>query len=566
VLAYLDQVAFSFLMALYSLFGVSDIPKEPSPDWTVVERWAEQPGRTYRLVLESTVVPEKCARNPELKYLIFPQVYFSQQEVYVDDRLLFTNSLSSKWNLTNSFDRAILRCDQVANAKKIRFVGESYVIFFASIGIYPYFADGFPKGQFFFHEINLVAGGICLLLGILGVILMWGLESRSTIFYFFLQELFFFIFMYSYAGGLVIEMPISVQHGFIFLGFSSGFFLFMSQGLEILQKKYVRAVVLCILFLISAFGYGYRNIIQSGIEILAAVYLTSITYIFFQKSRMRTMSVESFVYLLVVIFGAKDVYVSYFTRTGASHLSFLVMIVSVANFLKVIERINFKKSEAFNLGVKLNAERAVLSKINSINEQYREILHDLKSPISAMNFMLRGSSFTAEGLGQIVTRVSDILVRIEDSGYKKTFGWYSIPFCKDSIFQVLVEKNLGDLGEIRERFGAGTKAIDVYIDPVDFKVVIAELLDNSTKAGSTNFIFEVYADSVDEVKICYFDNGKGLSIKQLEASDGRGISQTGSGMGLYGVKNKIESWRGEFKIVDTQKGFRCEITITARLD
>ncbi len=98
------------------------------------------------------------------------------------------------------------------------------------------------------------------------------------------------------------------------------------------------------------------------------------------------------------------------------------------------------------------------------------------------------------------------------------------------------------------------KPFPLHFNPIEFGMVLENLISNSKKARASNITFQSsFKANVLIIKVC--DDGRGLdrSIAEKERIFERGFTRTsGSGIGLYFCKNRIESIGGEIKLSEKQ--------------
>lgn len=102
--------------------------------------------------------------------------------------------------------------------------------------------------------------------------------------------------------------------------------------------------------------------------------------------------------------------------------------------------------------------------------------------------------------------------------------------------------------------------------PQNIAVVLENILSNSQKAHATSLIFRMYEDK-DYYYIDAVDNGndnKWRTVSDLNSlfEFGKGYTQTGSGVGLYHIKDIIESMHGTVSINNKNAmGFELDMRI-----
>ena len=108
-------------------------------------------------------------------------------------------------------------------------------------------------------------------------------------------------------------------------------------------------------------------------------------------------------------------------------------------------------------------------------------------------------------------------------------------------------------------------SINLKFIPLKIMTMIDNILSN-TKKATKGVLLPTLTISVRQEKsktiITFEDNGKGLSekIENIESIFEKGVTTThGAGLGLYQVKNTIESLGGNVTATGLEKGFRLEV-------
>ncbi|HEN8707178.1 TPA: sensor histidine kinase [Pseudomonas putida] len=98
------------------------------------------------------------------------------------------------------------------------------------------------------------------------------------------------------------------------------------------------------------------------------------------------------------------------------------------------------------------------------------------------------------------------------------------------------------------------KGFKLKFSPIEISIIIDNLIDNASKAGAGFVKFTITQDDSNSVKILVSDNGDGISedIHPPERIFEKGITTTtGSGLGLYHVKQLLESMQGSISLQST---------------
>lgn len=551
----MEAIAFNFLMIISNILNVTDIPKNSDANWEVVKRWEKQVGGSYLLELKGD--SSKICNS--VGYLIFPQVYMGKISIYADDYMVFTNLVRGKWDLMTTLNREIVPCRYFNNSEKIRLTIESQTKYFSSIYRYPYLSPKFPIDQFLYKDLYLVSSVFCLFFGIVGFLLFRQLKSNSRSIVFLVYNLAFALLMLCHIGGTV-GLDVSIAHVgvMVSLNIALVYFSIFSLGKE--KNGYIHLIMIALSATLLVLCYERPNLTQSIIVIFTPIAIVS-TFIVFIYILKKGTTLDKWLYLAILIFVCKDCYMSQAVREGFLYLSMIVVLISITGVVRVMEQVSAKSLEVKNIEIRLRNERKVIEKISSINDVHREIIHDLRSPLTALEFNL--SKFNNEPIVlEVVSRLKAILSRINSEGIKKNFDWYSHNALEKMTHKIINEKavNIGTTHSFdRDR------SCEIYLDPLDFEICLSELLDNAIKYSidveKINIRFEDYADEFSVVVW----NSAMLSNEKIGQIGERGISDEGSGLGLSGVRKKMQSMGGGLTISSSSEFLEVSMKFRKRL-
>ncbi|VEI69242.1 osmolarity sensor protein [Serratia fonticola] len=100
----------------------------------------------------------------------------------------------------------------------------------------------------------------------------------------------------------------------------------------------------------------------------------------------------------------------------------------------------------------------------------------------------------------------------------------------------------------------------VKFKPIDIAIIFDNLASNSSRAQAKNFIVELSLHSENKMEVLVYDDGCGLSteVTPSVAIFEKGVTTTtGSGLGLYHVKQTIEKINGTIEIFNSDKKGFC---------
>lgn len=98
------------------------------------------------------------------------------------------------------------------------------------------------------------------------------------------------------------------------------------------------------------------------------------------------------------------------------------------------------------------------------------------------------------------------------------------------------------------------KNFKLKFSPIEISIIIDNLIDNASKAGASFVKFSLSQEDNNSIKILVQDNGDGVSeeIQPPERIFEKGITTTtGSGLGLYHVRQLLESMQGSISLHST---------------
>ncbi len=107
------------------------------------------------------------------------------------------------------------------------------------------------------------------------------------------------------------------------------------------------------------------------------------------------------------------------------------------------------------------------------------------------------------------------------------------------------------------------KGFKLKFSPIEISIIIENLIDNAYKAGAGLIRFVLSQDDSRSVRITVRDNGEGIpvEVQPAERIFEKGVTTTtGSGLGLYHVRQLVESIQGSISLSETSS-LGCEFLI-----
>jgi signal transduction histidine kinase len=179
--------------------------------------------------------------------------------------------------------------------------------------------------------------------------------------------------------------------------------------------------------------------------------------------------------------------------------------------------------------------------------ELRQLIHDLQSPISAIQACLyhleKGSEQKAS-----VGLVKLALSRIYGLTQKQKTSWFIAGPSVEKIFEekrVLHSTIKFQLQD--DVFGARIRG-----DAASFERILSNLINNSLEAGAGSIFVRILEDSNSSVLLMVEDDGQGIEQSRLPFIGMRGLyfggKERGQGLGLSGAIEIVKRWGGELVI------------------
>lgn len=552
----LDQWALGVLMLLYQLMGVHDIPRELDPNWIVVERWVKRPDGHHQLLIESKTIQKQCAQNKQA-YVIFPQSYLAVQKIYLDKILIYTNEGEKKWHLISTLDRPVVSCNTISESMVLRVEYTSYLEYFTSINSL-FFVGKYPSDQFFFGTFYLLVGFASLCIALFCFIVANFFNEKN--YFLLIMGISVQLLMYAHYSGNLFVLDVKILHLLILVSLLgiSGAIIFDERILKLNKSNYY---IYFLAFGVLAFtSYSRANLTQLYIILIASMAILIFYYASFLSNKGRSRKV---LYFSIATLALKDLYASQVFRNSFLHLSLLCLVLTVFIALKTLAILYYKKINFFREKERLRGELKVASNFSEINNRVRQVIHDLKSPLTSLNFIVSSDKNKFIPIVSPLERIGEIINSANTGLDKFSADWFSLRLIEAIVKSLLLEKS----SMLKESviFNPVDLDTEVYIEPEKLKTIIAELIDNSVKHNENKTIsvkFELFSEQ--HIVLKYSDNGVGIRKNIFSYVGIQGFSTSGTGLGTYMIKSNLESWGGEFKIISTNEGYSCLLKLQKR--
>lgn len=201
-------------------------------------------------------------------------------------------------------------------------------------------------------------------------------------------------------------------------------------------------------------------------------------------------------------------------------------------------------------------------KIKELHTTIDSIAHELNTPITTLKFSVaaRNDDPAKPVLERQIKRLEQIVSSIHGS------------VGDDSV--LTNEAAEGYFDELKQRYEQLSFTIQVHLKhrvPVtlhDFKLMIDNLADNSSKYGAQNVVIDIES-TLKMLNVRFSDDGIGIPETETKAVFDRYYRITreshkhvsGLGMGLYLVQKTVEKYQGKTELVQQKKGVKFNITV-----
>ncbi|MBF0312819.1 MAG: HAMP domain-containing histidine kinase [Oligoflexia bacterium] len=254
-------------------------------------------------------------------------------------------------------------------------------------------------------------------------------------------------------------------------------------------------------------------------------------------------------------------------KTEALPLNTLCEIRSTSSFYEIDSF--FSSYNGVIVSANLLMEKISKSiKTLTMAETARQVSHDIRSPLAALNMTIRGclNNISEEErviIRSQIQRIQDIANNLltnsknESQKVDTTIKEVLIAACIDELvtdkrleFRQFLSLNIE--AELYNSYGFFAK-----VNITDFKRILSNLINNSKEAFNNNSgsIKLSLEDRESDLAIIVSDNGKGIPKEVIQKLGEEGVSfgkkknsESGSGIGLSSAIKTIKAWGGEIKI------------------
>ena len=247
--------------------------------------------------------------------------------------------------------------------------------------------------------------------------------------------------------------------------------------------------------------------------------------------------------------------------------------------------------EIASLAKDFNNMASELDKLEKTKNTFiSSISHDLRTPMTSIQGFIEGiidGTIPDEKreyyLGIVLTEVKRLsrlvnslldVSRMESGGLKLNMSCFDV--CEMArLILISFEEKIND-GKINIEFEADDEVSRVFADKDAVYQVIYNIVGNALKFTNENGTLRIEIRKMNphnKYSVSVYNTGIGIKEEELEyifdkfykSDSSRGLDKTGTGLGLYIAKTKIEA-HGEKITVDSKYGEYCRFTFTLSKD
>ncbi|MFH1188860.1 MAG: ATP-binding protein [bacterium] len=362
-----------------------------------------------------------------------------------------------------------------------------------------------------------------------------------------------------------------------------GFFLLISKFRRLRSETERRQILLIILGIILSASIAFTtNLILPALGFVGTLQFGPPSIIFFvgfssyailkhHLFNIRVLATAVFSFLFILFSIVHIPFMAPGTGTILSIFMFVIAVIAVgfvirSAFDEIMQR---KKLEQF--AKKLEQANKDLLRLDTLRKEFFSFAsHQLRQPLVIMKGY---ASLIYEGsYGEVAPEIKHASKKIEDAVDQLNLvvnnfldirsieeGKMQYAFQVTDVVNIIRTvvadyKNVAESRKLALTFEASPEVIEGNVDPLKFKQVIQNLVDNSLKYTPTGYVHVSVTENDDHyIYITVSDSGIGMEesiIKILfqefvrdKSAVKKGIR--GTGLGLYFIKNIVESHKGE---------------------
>ena len=191
-------------------------------------------------------------------------------------------------------------------------------------------------------------------------------------------------------------------------------------------------------------------------------------------------------------------------------------------------------------------------------DDVEDLLAAIRQSARRASASIAGASLSGDRLGTVLSFAPNIRVDLQTDKVRGDL----LQFLRE-YFQVRL---VGVPGMPTSTFESSGLSLQREFSPVDIAVLVDNLLDNARKAKASKVEFKASRKGENSVVIKVIDDGLGIDERKIDASKlferGYTGSASGTGLGLYSVRQILEGMGGTIELVGDGSRADFEITIS----
>lgn len=192
----------------------------------------------------------------------------------------------------------------------------------------------------------------------------------------------------------------------------------------------------------------------------------------------------------------------------------------------------------------------------------KQVAHDIRSPISALNMVVAASGGLAEDKKQLIKHAADRINSIANDLLEQSKVQSTNKISLSYLVNMVAAEKRVQFGEGSIKTEIPDKALIIVGDKNELARVLSNLINNSLEAEGNVTVSLRESDARAEIQIS--DKGKGIPADVLKKIGTRGFSfgKSGSGLGFAHAKEIIEKLGGTISIQsEMSKGTTVRIVL-----
>lgn len=565
----MESFVHTTLIAILAWLHVTPLPLEPNPDWKVTQNWTMNTDGDYSLVMESTAAPEECRKSP-YKKLILPMVIQSAYRVSdkTSGAVVFQQGDWQMKELESYFEKPYFNCQILAPLSTIVFEVKTKLPNFASIKSYPQVSNNYLI-PLLSQQLSTISIGIliAILIYLLGSFFEFGKFDN----YYYLVLACGFLLFNTYVY-FPVKFGQTISHvtayKLLYIGLWPGVLLLLYNLQLIMKTKSVLlwisiAVWVGCLFII----FGNYNLetqfffcTLQAFSVYPSMLKGMLTYVFKHALKGEVSLFEytqSIIFIIVLCTGLSDILLA----LGYSELPFFVPVstsLSVTCLLFILNQDIVAKKQLMKV-VNMEKTQALsgLANAKSLIQEQEKIIHDIKSPLTAIRFLIEENEHKDERIKMILNRIDSFTQNLFVVDRQR------LAIKNKTVIDRVVSGLEPELAAYAKIFGTKfslnyensiAEPFELPLTQVELSRVLANTIYNSIESASNNKCEAHLTFNGNRSNIEFYvkDNNVRLSKQQT-------AERPFSGLGLTVVKDIVTKAGGTISNDMTDNGYLVEI-------